>query len=212
MKNSYPEIEFEPLKTAIEEKARLLLAEITEDNLKTFAQEVKLIAEGVMEQYIFKVYNLYSEGARKISDHDVLEAFIDYSSGYQSKMLAWNESHPIQLKEIKIEIPNQPEAPKINKQLPVITISAGTAIAIGLFIFSNAWVALAAEILTLAIAYKQQSKQHKAQQAYEAELLAYNNQLGMKRMTLINCLTEDLVKWLEMGKDYSDSVLTSYNL
>ena len=43
MKNSYPEIEFEPLKTAIEEKARLLLAEITEDNLKTFAQEVKLI-------------------------------------------------------------------------------------------------------------------------------------------------------------------------
>ena len=50
MKNSYPEIEFEPLKTAIEEKARLLLAEITEDNLKTFAQEVKLISEGVMEQ------------------------------------------------------------------------------------------------------------------------------------------------------------------
>ena len=212
MKNSYPEIEFEPLKTAIEEKACLLLAEITEDNLKTFAQEVKLIAEGVMEQYIFKVYNLYSEGARKISDHDVLEAFIDYSSGYQSKMLAWNESHPIQLKEIKIEIPNLPENPKINKQLPVITISAGTAIAIGLFIFSNAWVALAAEILTLAIAYKQQSKQHKEQQAYEAELLAYNNQLGMKRMTLINGLTEDLVKWLEMGKDYSDSVLTSYIL
>jgi hypothetical protein len=212
MKNKYPEIEFEPLKAAIEEKAHLLLAEITEDNVKTFAQEVKLIAEGVMEQYIFKVYNLYSEGARKISDHDVLEAFIDYSSGYQSKMLTWKESHPIQLKEIKIEIPNLPENPKINNQLPVITVSAGTVIAIGLFIFSNAWVALAAEILTLAIAYKQQTRQQKARQAYEADLLAYNNQLGMKRMTLINGLTEDLVKWLEMGKEYSDTVLTSYNL
>ena len=120
----------------------MLLAEITEDNLKTFAQEVKLIAEGVMEQYIFKVYNLYSEGARKISDHDVLEAFIDYSSGYQSKMLAWNESHPIQLKELKIEIPNQPEAPKINKQLPVITISAGTAIATLIAIVIGTFIAI----------------------------------------------------------------------
>lgn len=210
--NNYPEMEFEPLKAAIEEKTRLLLAEITEENLKAFAQEVKLIAEGVMEQYVFKVYDLYSEGALKITDLDVLESFTNYSSGYQSKMLAWNESHPIQLQEQKVEMPKRPDAPRTKKYQPTITIGVGTAIAFGLYVFSNAWVALAAEILALAIAYSQRSMQQKARRLYEADLLAYNNQLGMKRMALINGLTGDLVKWLEMGKEFSDSVLASYNL
>lgn len=211
-KYNYPEIEFEPLKAAIEEKARLLLAEITEENLKAFAQEVKLIAEGVMEQYVFKVYDLYSEGALKITDLDVLESFTNYSSGYQSKMLAWNENHPIQLQEQKVEMPKRPDDPRTKKYQPAITIGVGTVIAIGLYVFSNAWVALAAELLALAIAYSQRSRQQKARRLYEADLLAYNNQLGMKRMALINGLTEDLVKWLEMGKEFSDSVLASYNL
>lgn len=212
MKNNFPEISLEPLKTAIEEKAQLFLTEITEDNMKAFAQEIKLITEGIMEQYIFKVYNLYSNGEFKITNLDALESFTNYSSGYQSKMLAWNKNHPIQLQEQKVEILKQPEAPRLNKYQPVITIGVGTVVAIGLYIFSNRWVALAAEILTLAIAYGQLHRQQKVRQFYEADLLTYNNRLEMKRRKLIKGLTEDLVKWLEMGKEYSDSILISYNL
>lgn len=210
--NNYPDIEFQPLKVAIEEKARMLLVEINEENLRIFAEEVKIIAEGVMEQYAFKVYDLYTEGALKISDFDKLASFTDFTTGYQSKMLAWNKNHPIQLREQHVEIPLRPDAPKFNKYKPVVTLGVGTVVAIGLYIFSNAWVALAAELLALAVAYTQRRRQQKDQQAYDADLKSYNHQIGMKRMMLIKGLTEDLVKWLEEGKAYSDSVLMSFNL
>lgn len=212
LNNRHPQMEFEPLKAAIEDKATLLLTEITEENIKVFAQEVKMIAESVMEQYVFKVYDIYSDGALKITDLDKLASFTDFSSGYQSKMLAWNNSHPIQLREQKVEIPRCPEAPRNNQYQPAVTVTIGTVVAIGIFVFSNAWVALAAEILALSIAYRQKAKQKKSKGLYEAELSAYNSQLGMKRMTLINGLTDDLIKWLEMGKEYSDSILVSYNI
>lgn len=210
--NKYSDLDIQPLKTAIIEKANLLLTEITEENLKTFLQAVTMIAEGVMEQYVFKVYNLYSKGEFKIANIDTLVSFTDYCSGYQSKMLNWIKSNPIQLQEQNVEMPKRPKAPQINKHQPVITISIGTATAIGSYIFTNAWVALATEILTLVIAYRQKAKQQKDKRFYESELKAYNIQLGKKRMALINGLTEDLVKWLEMGKEYSNYILLSYNL
>ena len=202
-------MDIQPLKTAIIEKANLLLTEITEENLKTFLQAVTMIAEGVMEQYVFKVYNLYSKGEFKIANIDTLVSFTDYCSGYQSKMLNWIKSNPIQLQEQNVEMPEWSKAPQINRHQPAITISVGTATAIGLYIFTNAWVALAAEILILVIAYRQKNKQQKDKRFYESELKAYNIQL---RMALINGFTEDLIKWLEMGKEYSNSILHSYNL
>ena len=210
--NTHLDIELEPLKTAIEEKAHLFLSDITAESLKAFAEAVKVIAEGVMEQYIFRVYDIYSDGALKIADLNILAAFTDYSSGYQSKMLEWNKNHPILLKEQKIEIPKRPIAPNKNIHQPTLIIGIGTVVAIGLYIFSNSWVALAAEILSLALAYSERKKLHAQQDFYEAQLMTYNNQLGMKRMALINGVSDDLVKWLEQGKKYSDSILASYNL
>ena len=203
--NKYPDMDIQPLKNAIEEKANLLLTEITEENLKTFSQTVKIIAESAMEQYIFKVYNLYTEGEFKIADINILLSFTDYHSGYQSKMLAWNKSHPIQLHEERVELLEQPMAPRINKYQPVITAGIGTVVAISLYLFSNAWVVLVTEILALTLAYRQQKDRL-------LELTTYENQLGMKRTSLINGLTEDLVKWLELGKEYSNSILHSHNL
>ena len=51
--NNYPDIDLASLKLAIEEKATHLLVEVSEDSLKTFSQEVKLIATGKLEEYIF---------------------------------------------------------------------------------------------------------------------------------------------------------------
>lgn len=210
--NKYPDIDYAQLKLAIEEKAKAVLSEVTEDSLKAFSQDIKLIAEGIMEQYAFTVYDLYTEGARKISDMDLLSAFTNYADGYQSKMLKWNEDNPIQLREHPIEIPIQPQASKISRNKPIATIGIGTVIAIGLYIFSNVWVALAAELLAVAIAYKQKRGNTKKQATYNRQLKEYEIKVARMRQELIDGLTADLVKWLENGKTYSDSVLASYNL
>lgn len=210
--NNYPDIDLASLKLAIEEKATHLLVEVSEDSLKTFSQEVKLIATGKLEEYIFKVYDLYSDGARKISDYETLSSFTDFSSGYQSLMLKWIEESPIEIREQRVSIPPRPVNPQVNSTKPIVSLGIGTAIAIGLYIFSNVWVALAAELLTVAITYKQHQSIRNVLDKYEYDNKAYEFQLRKLKQQLVDGLSNDLVKWVLLGKTYSDSILKSYNL
>ena len=210
--NNYPDIDLASLKLAIEEKANHLLEEITEDSLKIFSQEVKLIATGKLEEYIFKVYDLYSDGARKISDYEKLSSFTDFSSGYQSLMLKWIEESPIEIREQKVSIPARPVNPQVNSTKPIVSLGIGTAIAIGIYIFSNVWVALAAELLTIAITYKQHQTIRNEFDKYEYDNKTYEFQLRKLKQQLVDGLSNDLVQWMLLGKTYSDSILESYNL
>lgn len=209
--NTYPDMDFGAFKMAILEKANLLLKDVSEENLKYFAEETKKIAESAMEQYAFKVYDLYTEGACKIDNLTVLESFTDYQTGYQGQMLHWNESHPILLKEQKVSIPSQPElSTSIVK--PGVVMGVGTAVAVGLFIFTNIWVALAAELLTVALSYMQVARKKAADNRYEVQKADYEREMKQLRSKLINGLISELEEWLKQGKAMSDSILKSYNL
>ena len=131
--NIYPDIDFGAFQIKIEEKAQILLNNVTEENLKYFSEEVKKIAEATLENYVFQVYDIYVDGARKITDLSVLEEFTNYTNGYQSQMLSWTQAHPIMVKEQVIEMPDIPSPSGNNVDWkPVLAI--GTVIAVPLTI------------------------------------------------------------------------------
>lgn len=208
---NYPDIDFGAFRKAIEDKAMSLLSEVNEENLKYFSEETKKIAEATMENYIFHVYDLYTDGARKITDLSILEKFTNYSSGYQGQMLKWNEEHPIVLTEQTISIPVEPKGPeKVVSPTPVLAI--GTAVAVGLFIFTNVWVAVAAELLAVALSYRQVVAKKQADIKFEARKADYERAIKKLKRDLVLGLIKELEEWLKQGKDASDAILKSYNL
>lgn len=209
--NNYPSIDFGAFQKAIEDKALAIMNEVNEDNLKYFSEETKKIAEATMENYIFHVYDLYSEGARKITNLSLLEQFTNYSSGYQGQMLKWNEEHPIVLTEQAVSIPVEPTEPeKLMKPATVLTI--GTAVAVGLYIFTNVWVVLAAELLAVALSYRQVVAKKQADIKFQAKKADYERSIKKLKRDLVLGLTNELEEWLKQGKEASDAILKSYNL
>jgi len=200
------------LKTQVQEKAKLMLGEITDENLKYFTEEVKKLAEGILEKYVFDIYDTFTTGAFTIENEDTLQAFSDFNLGYQAQMLKWINDNALKIEHVEIKLPKQPTetAPKTTN--PIYPLTIGTVIATGLYIFTNIWVALAAEILTLALAYRQYLKNDKAQKQYALEKERYAHELKIKKDKLIQGLIVDLEKWLDQGKAESDRILASYNL
>lgn len=204
-------IDYAKMKRAISEKASSLLSDISEENLRYFSNEVKTIAEGTLDDYVFKVFNLYSEGAKKIDDTDILLAFTDYREGYQGKMDSWKRTHPIEIKQQKVSIPRKPIVPE-QKVKSVHVLSIGTVIATGLFIFSNAWIALAAELLTLVIASRQHIQKKKITKQYQWQLDKYKMEIEKLKSDLIQGLTKDIESWLNLAVQESSTILKSFNL
>lgn len=204
-------IDFAKLKRCINDKASSILFEITEENLRYFSNEVKKIAEGVLDDYVFKVFNIYTDGARKIEDTDTLLAFTDYKKGYQGQMDSWKKTHSIEIKERKVPIPEMPEAPTQTVKA-VHVLSVGTVVATGLFIFSNAWIALAAEILTIVIACRQHIQKQRMTKQHQWKMEKYKLEIEKMKSELIEGLNKDIETWLNNGVQESNRILDSLNL
>lgn len=200
------------LKTKVQEKEKQMLGEITEENLRYFSEEVKKLAEGILEKYVFDIYDAFTTGAFTIENEDTLQAFSDFNSGYQANMLKWISDNALKIEHAEINLPKQPDRTSPKTTNPIYPLAIGTVIATGLFIFTNIWVALAAEILTLALAYGQYFKNDKSQKQYALEKERYAHELKIKKDKLIQGLIADLEKWLDQGKAESDRILASYNL
>ena len=199
------------LETDVIEKAGLFLAEINEDNLKAFSDEVKKIAEGTLQEYVFKVCDEYIEKGSSEND-EFISRFVDFQSGYQQTMLSWIEQNEIIVQQQSIEFPESPSLPDCNNRSNsvVVTGTVGTIIATGLLIFGHPWLALAVELLTVAVSYHAYKKNQKSQKQYQIELEAYELKLKAMKNELVNGITEDLIKWVEKGVEYSNSLIDSY--
>lgn len=200
------------LKTQVQEKAKLFLSEISDENLKYFTEEVKKVAEGVFEAYVFDIYDTCTTGAFAIKDNDVLQSFSDLNSGYQTQMLKWISDNTLKVEHIEINLPKPPAETASKTTNPLYPFGIGTVLATGLFIFTNAWVALAAEILTIAIAYRQYTKNVTTREHNAFEKERYAHELRIKKDQLIQGLTLDLEKWLDRGKAESDRVIAFWGL
>ena len=209
------------LNKKIRDKANLLLANahlMTEtelqDNLRYFSEDSKNIAERILEEYIFSVFNNYTEGDFPINDSNIHTQFIDLQTGYQQQMLDWIQKHPLEIKEEYFTIPKAPNETIItNNVSPQIIVGVGTIAAVGLFIFTNIWIALAAEIITIVI-MKNRIRQISKQRTIELNIKhkQYEAAIETKKNQLFNGMIEELENWLDLGETASNDILLKFNL
>lgn len=208
------------LNTEVHEAAQMYLSDINQmserelrANLEYFAKKCKIIAEGILEQYIFTNVSKYTEGDFPIQDVEILGRFVDFRSGYQAQMLQWIESHPLEVKEETFVFPTMPtEKDDAQFVAPKTIFLGGTVIAVGLFIFTNIWIALGAELLAVLLAKVQSMRIQKSSVQRKMELEHYATALQDKKNELINGMLVELEKWLDQGEKKSKEILSTYKL
>ncbi|WP_372744415.1 hypothetical protein [Lutibacter sp.] len=207
--NSF-DFDYVRLNDDIRKLAKDYLSEITEENIKMFSESIKMVGETTLENYYLSIDNHYSEGVFKIKDKKVLSEFIDFATGYRYSMKLWARENEIKLK--KIEVPNieRPKNLTYNKQHPTVILGVGTLAAVGVFIFSNIWVALLTELLVLGITYRVIKKEKKLN--YEFELKKYEIQIETEKEKLINGLIEDIKEWLKKAETNSNELLKKFKV
>ena len=117
------------------------------------------------------------------------------------------------MKEETFEFPAKPSE-KVNEQFvaPKTIFIGGTVIAVGLFIFTNIWIALGAELLAVLLAKAQSMRIQKSAAQRKMELEHYATALQNKRNELINGMLVELEKWLDQGEEKSKEILSTYKL
>lgn len=208
------------LNIKIRETADILLVDIQNmseselnENLRYFAERCKSIAERILEIYITETKRYYSEGCFAIQDIALLGKFVDFTTGYQQQMLDWIKNNPLKVEECTFKFAEKPDENPSSLQISPKTIAiSGTIIAVGLFIFTNAWIALAAELITCLATLIQKKRIEKSQKQSLFEQQRYEQELIAKRDELVSGMITDLDKWLDKGEDASNQILKEYNI
>lgn len=212
--NSNPKMDFVRLNDEIRKKAAELLGDINEDNLKLFAESTKSTAQSIFENYFFEVDDFYTKGLFKIKDEELFDNFIDFKNGYRSKMKKWVSENEIVIQKMTVSPTLEyPILKKIEMKTPAIVAGVGTLIAFGLFIFTDLWIAVAAELLaigTVIYIYKKQKISNEAE--YEFNINMFNSQLEQEKAKLVDGLIKDLTMWLEKAQEYSVNILKAFGI
>ena len=208
-------MDFVRLETEVRQKAKEYLDDITEDNLKAFAESTKYIAQSVLENYFLAVDDLYTNSGLKIENDEMFNKFIDFHDGYRAQMKRWSSENEITIGEMMVTPTlRYPEMEDENITKKTITIAGvGTLVAVGLFIFTEMWIAVAAELLALGVAaftYKKNKENREKQYAFRVK--RYEMQIEQEKARLVNGLIKDLKTWLSNAERFSNDVLVSFGI
>ena len=208
-------IDYVELETNVRKNAEDYLSDITEDNLRAFAESTRSIAKIVLEKFYFAVDDLYSDGPLELQDKEQLAKFSDFSDGYRSKMINWASEHEIVIQEMKVTPSlNYPELSDIEtSKLPLTIGGIGTIVAVGLCIFTKLWIAVVAELLVLATTiYSYKKATAHRNEEYEILVKEYEIRLQEEKQRLINGLISDLKEWLKNAEEFSEETLASFGI
>ena len=215
--NSNPKVmmDFVRLETEGRQKAQEYLDDISEANLRAFAESTKYIAQSILENYFLSVDDIYTNGALKIEDNEVFNKFIDFHDGYRAQMKRWSADNEITIGEMMVtptlKYPEM-EDENITKK-PIAIAGVGTLVSVGLFIFTEMWIAVAAELLALGVAaytYKKSKENREKQYAFRVK--KYEMQIEQEKARLVNGLIKDLKTWLSNAEQISNDVLVSFGI
>ena len=140
---------------------------------------------------------------------------MDFHDGYRASMKKWMANNEITIREMKVDTSiSLPDLPSEDiKQTSLVIAGTGTLVAVGLFIFTDLWIAVAAELLFLGIAaviYKK--KKDKQTADYEFKIREYEILIEKEKSHLVNGLIKDLKTWLYNAEEYSDKILTKIGI
>lgn len=213
--NSKVMMDFVRLETEVRQKAHEYLDDISEANLKAFAESTKYIAQSILENYFLSVDDVYTNGALKIEDIEVFNKFIDFHDGYRAQMKRWASDNEITIGEMMVtptlKYPEM-EDENITKK-PIAIAGVGTLVAVGLFIFTEMWIAVAAELLALSVAaYTYKKSKENREKQYAFRIKKYEMQIEQEKVRLVNGLIIDLKTWLSNAEKKSNDVLVSFGI
>ena len=197
------------LETEVRQKALEYLDDISEGNLKAFAESTKNIAQSVLENYFLAVDDIYTNGALKIENSEIYNKFIDFHDGYRAQMKKWATENEITIGEMVItptlqypEIENENLAKK-----PIAIAGVGTLVAAGLIIFSKMW------LLTLGVsAYSYKKSKESRETRYAFRVKKYEMQIEQEKARLVNGLIKDLKTWLGNAESFSNDVILKFGI
>ena len=213
--NSKVMMDFVRSETEVRQKAHEYLDDISEANLKAFAESTKYIAQSILENYFLSVDDVYTNGALKIEDIEVFNKFIDFHDGYRAQMKRWASDNEITIGEMMVtptlKYPEM-EDENITKK-PIAIAGVGTLVAVGLFIFTEMWIAVAAELLALSVAaYTYKKSKENREKQYAFRIKKYEMQIEQEKVRLVNGLIIDLKTWLSNAEKKSNDVLVSFGI
>lgn len=203
------------LETEVRQKALEYLDDISEGNLKAFAESTKNIAQSVLENYFLAVDDIYTNGALKIENSEIYNKFIDFHDGYRAQMKKWATENEITIGEMVITPTLQyPEIENENiTKKPIAIAGVGTLVAAGLIIFSKMWIAVAAELLTLGVsAYTYKKSKESREKRYAFRVKKYEMQIEQEKARLVNGLIKDLKTWLGNAESFSNDVILKFGI
>ena len=231
----YPFIDYNVISSDISNKCYQLLQNIDVNTVSDAFDAVKEIVEIAVEKYSFKVSEYWMENhltvetARKIN-------FTDVDNGYEILLKKWVDQNPF-----KAELPECPEVfsesfddyvAKLKKNALAIgavgTAIIGTTYAVstshiatqatvgatcakGWLIFGNPIVAIAAELIGLALLYatikqkRDAKKQDIEQHVHELEM-----KLNNYKKNLVETLTLSANIWLKNAETYSNNIIKTF--
>lgn len=199
------------MKERINEKANLILEELTNANLEYFVKESVDIAKGVLKKYIFYIRKLFSYGDYAIKDMVEKERFTNFNTGYQQKMLDWIEQNKPNIELIPPRVP-------LEKKWHRVTLGIGTA---GAIVFEvgrrckdgeRYWIGILIELVTLVASYFIYKKEKSDIKKYSEKLTECELTINEKKESFVNETISQLEKWLNDGETYSNELLTTFNL
>lgn len=206
------------LETEVRQKATEYLDNITEDNLKAFAESTKYIAQSVLENYILSIDDLYTNGALKINDDEIYNRFSDFHDGYRAQMKKWASENEITIGEMKITPTERDVEPELFNTIkkPLAIAGIGTLIAVGLVIFTEKeknWIAAVAELLVLGIAtYVFKRNKDTQEKEHASKVEKYEMKLKQEKERLVNGLIQDLKTWLSNAEQYSENIILKFGI
>lgn len=202
------------LELEVRKKALTYLDEINEENLKSFTEDVKFVAQSVLEDYFFSIDNLCSEGIKRLTNEDNLDRFLDFHDGYRAKMKKWSNDHKIEIRQINVSLVKYPQMKTtVGRKLVLIAGIGSAVVVMGLFVFTDIWIFVAAELLMLGIAvyiYKKECDSCKKEYAFKIK--QYEIQKDQQRAKFVNGLIVDLKKWLKQAENYSNNILVTFGI
>lgn len=203
------------LNTEVRQKAKEYLDDITESNLKAFAESTKYIAQSILENYFLAIDDIYTNGALKIEDSEIFNKFIDFHDGYRAQMKKWSSENEITIGEMMVtptlQYPELEDEDIIKK--PIAIAGVGTLVAVGLFIFTELWIAVAAELLALGTAaYIYKKSKESREKEYAFRVKKYEMQIEQGKVRLVNGLIKDLKAWLSNAESFSNDVILKFGI
>ncbi len=219
-----PELDYNSISENISQKCNQLLINVDVNTVSDALDAVREIVEIAIEQYSFSVSGYWKQENAN-ADIERKIKFTDVDDGYEILLKKWVKKNPF-----KAELPNLPKdmsesyeeyVAKLRKNALTIgaagTLAVGTAYAVsssqakGWLIFGNPIVAIAAELVGIALIYTTvQHKKNVKRQEIEKQLCELEKTQKEYKIHLVETLTISATLWLQKAESYSSEIIEKF--